>query len=100
MFGVVLRSKQTFLFGSDAQKDDGAFWSGRNFAKRLRDFEQARRAGGVIQGAVVNLIAGEFFVATQVVPMSHVNDMLIGPLRSGDLRDHVLRIDGAELIAD
>src|SRR5688572_13990987 len=100
MFGVVLRSEQTFLFGGDAQEDDRAFWSGRNFAKGLGDFEQARRAGGVIQSAVVNLIAGEFFVSAEMVPMGHVNNMLIGPLRSVDLRDDVLRLNGPEFVAD
>jgi len=63
----------------------------RSPAERARDFQQLRDAAGVVDGPVVDLIAGAPFVTSEMVPMPGVHDHFVATCRvaAGQDRDDV-----------
>ncbi len=64
----------------------GSWW-----AKRFGDFQNAGDAGGVVDRAVVDVVARLALVLAQVVPVRHVDHGLVGALVARQDADHVAR---------
>src|SRR3954467_12749284 len=79
MSPVILCPKQAFLFRGHREKEHRPLWG--NFTESFGKLEQRCGAGGVIDGAIVDLITLQFRIASKVIPMRAVDDVFVLELR-------------------
>jgi hypothetical protein len=72
----------------------------REFGEGLGNLEDRSDAGGVVDCAVVDLVAFQFRIAAEVVPMRAVDDAFIFLLRIAalDFPDDVVRLEVRDLV--
>jgi hypothetical protein len=101
---VVAGAEQAFLFGGQGEEEQAALRPlGRGQGgEGLRQFDERRGAGGVVVGAVENLVAGQPRVAAEVVPVRGVDDVFMraGRIGAGKAGDDVARGDVANGVGD
>ena len=72
---VVLRAEQALLLGRDHQEQDRALRLRFDGREAVRDLEQLRHAGGIVDGAVVDAVAVHGVADAQVIPVRRVDDV-------------------------
>ena len=102
MPGVELGAEQAFFFRRPRGKNNRAR---RRFSRfeGARDLEDFRSAGGVIDRAVADAVAGFVGPILPVrIPMRAVENEFVGPLRAFDLGEDVAAVEGSrfEFAAD
>jgi hypothetical protein len=77
--GVVAGAEETFFFGGDGEEKEAALrpGGGREGGVGLGELEEDGGAGGVVEGAVEDLVAGEFGVAAEVVPVGGEDNVFV-----------------------
>jgi hypothetical protein len=87
----VAGAEETFFFGGDGEEKEAALRArgGREGGVGLGELEEDGGAGGVVEGAVEDLVAGEFGVAAEVVPVGGEDDVFVavggrGAVEAGD----------------
>ena len=99
--GIGFRAQQPLFLGRDVQEDHGAFRR-RAVLEGAGHFDQAGRAGGVVPGAVEDVVPRLVLLPrlADVVPVGGVEDIFIGPGRAGDLGQQIVGVDDLGLFGD
>ena len=86
------------LLGGDSQEQHRpARWL--THGEGARQLDQSGSTGGVVGGAVVDLVAGQALVLAEVVPVRHVDDDFVRGAGAQQPRDDVLRVDRPQAVA-
>ncbi len=102
ILGVIFCAEQPLLLSRQRRKQNRAPGFLPQPGERPGDFQKAGGAGGVIDGAVVDLVAGQGLVPAKVVPVGGIDHVLVLELRIAalQLRDHVPRLDAPERVVE
>ena len=98
MLTVIARTKQPLFFRRDRQEQHRPpRWF--TVSERPGQLDQPGGAGGVVGSAVVDLIAGQVLIQTEMVPVRDIHHNFVRHSGSRQPRHHVLRVDGSQRIA-
>ena len=97
---VVLRAEQAGFFERRCHEQDRTLRRRLLMRERVGDFEQSGEAGAVVDGAVVDLVALQFRIAAEMIPMRRVDDHFVRPLAARQQREHVRRLHAADLVGE
>ena len=90
IFTVVFRPQQALLLGGRGQENHGPFGRCLQRAKGLGQFQKRRDAGGIVERAVIDIVAAVIGLTyPQVIPVGHVEEILIRLFGPRDNPDHV-----------
>ena len=74
---IKLRTQESLFLSGDGEKQDRAFGSRAQSLKSPPNLEERCRAGSVVNGAIVDVVAVDGLPPAQVVPVGRVNHVLI-----------------------
>ena len=94
----MLGTQQTEFFRTPGRENNGAPWTERSSLKCLGQFQESRRAGGIVVGAIVDFLV---VACTHVVVMRTDKDALLAQprIRSRNDTDDVTTLKLPALIA-
>ena len=80
ILGIILRSKETFLLGRDAQKENRPLRRGGQPGIGAGQLQKPCTAGGVVARTVEDLVPFQGRIFAEMIPMRGINDVLIAQM--------------------
>ena len=95
MFRVEFRAEQSRFFGCGGHEQDRPFGRRIQFCERGRELNNRRHARRVIDRAIENLIALQFGMTSEMIPVRRVNDVFVAQflIAAFEFADDIVRFE-------
>src|SRR5579859_7971264 len=99
MLSQILRSEKPLLLSGHGREQYGAPWPASRRSEGTRNFQQDAASGGIIVGAVEDVVAGHIRTDAEMIVVRGVENGFVGSLavRAGQDGHYVIRFEVAHL---